>query len=243
MRQLTYIPLALALPVLASLPTSAPSSSSSYSPARMPSPSTLDEATANARQWCTICQTNPPMSLYQPIAVSALEICGSVTSGTDTKLMKFALYAVDDTANARQWCTICQTNPLMSLYQPIAVSVLEICGSVTSGTDMKLALYAVDETALIFLLFWRCTKDIVDSLRVIDDSLIFVAGFWTNIRRHIENAQISTNKRGNFTTHVVTSGTRAPHQRTHSQGTSHYWVHDMIRTDMSRSWPNVPQTW
>ncbi|KAJ7245291.1 hypothetical protein C8J57DRAFT_1476515 [Mycena rebaudengoi] len=176
---------------------------------------------------------------YFPAAISVL----TGIQGTDTKLMKFALYAVDDTANARQWCTICQTNPLMSLYQPIAVSVLEICGSVTSGTDMKLALYAVDETALIFLLFWRCTKDIVDSLRVIDDSLIFVAGFWTNIRRHIENAQISTNKRGNFTTHVVTSGTRAPHQRTHSQGTSHYWVHDMIRTDMSRSWPNVPQTW
>jgi hypothetical protein len=65
---------------------------------------------------------------YFPAAISVL----TGIQGTDTKLMKFALYAVDDTANARQWCTICQTNPLMSLYQPIAVSVLEICGSVTS---------------------------------------------------------------------------------------------------------------
>jgi hypothetical protein len=74
----------------------------------------LPDASANARQWCTICQTNPLMSIYQPIAVSALEICTAVRSvrlispvpisvlmgiqSTDTKLMKLALYAVHETA-------------------------------------------------------------------------------------------------------------------------------------------------
>ncbi|KAJ7274685.1 hypothetical protein C8J57DRAFT_1224271 [Mycena rebaudengoi] len=64
----------------------------------MPPPTRLDEASATAHQWWTTCQTNPRMSVYQPIAVSAFEICVAVGSSTDTKLMKLALYAIDDTA-------------------------------------------------------------------------------------------------------------------------------------------------
>ncbi|KAJ7245276.1 hypothetical protein C8J57DRAFT_1242271 [Mycena rebaudengoi] len=92
-------------------------------------------------------------------------------------------------AKAHQWCTICQTNPKMSVYQPIAVSALEICAVSTDTKLMKLALYAVDETALNSLLFWRPTK-----------------GFWMTSARHIENAQISKNKPGNlFSRHISSS--------------------------------------
>ncbi|KAJ7256286.1 hypothetical protein C8J57DRAFT_1472997 [Mycena rebaudengoi] len=92
----------------------------------------------------------------------------------------------------------------MSVYQPIAVSALEICVAVGSSTDtklMKLALYAVDETALLlnssqvgpvppeFLALLEAYE------RILDD-----------IRRHIENAQISTNKRENlFSRHMSSS--------------------------------------
>ncbi|KAJ7249990.1 hypothetical protein C8J57DRAFT_1239551 [Mycena rebaudengoi] len=64
----------------------------------MPAPTRLAEASANARQLCTICQTDPLMSVYQPIAISALQICGAAGSSTDKKLLKLALYAVDKTA-------------------------------------------------------------------------------------------------------------------------------------------------
>ncbi|KAJ7245278.1 hypothetical protein C8J57DRAFT_1725306 [Mycena rebaudengoi] len=118
----------------------------------MPPPSRLAEASATARQWCTICQTNPRMSVYQPIAVSALEICGAVSSSTDTKLMKLALYAADETA-------------LLLNRSPVA---------------------PVPEEFLALLEAYE---------RILD-----------NIRRHIENAQISTNKRRNlFSRHIYSS--------------------------------------
>ncbi|KAJ7256324.1 hypothetical protein C8J57DRAFT_1721502 [Mycena rebaudengoi] len=125
---------------------------SSCSPARMPPPTRLDEASATARQWCTICQTSPRMSVYQPIAVSALEICVAVGSSMDTKLMKLALYAVDETALL---LNSSQVGPVPPEF---------------------LALLEAYE-------------------RILDD-----------IRRHIENAQISTNKRGNlFSRHMSSS--------------------------------------
>ncbi|KAJ7248929.1 hypothetical protein C8J57DRAFT_1239937 [Mycena rebaudengoi] len=118
----------------------------------MPPPSPLAEASAKAHQWCTICQTNPRMSVYQPIAVSALEICGAVSSSTDTKLMKLALYAADETA-------------LLLNRSPVS---------------------PVPEEFLALLEAYE---------RILD-----------NIRRHIENAQISTNKRGNlFSRHISSS--------------------------------------
>ncbi|KAJ7250001.1 hypothetical protein C8J57DRAFT_1668495 [Mycena rebaudengoi] len=144
-------PHALALPALASLPPSA-LSSSSCSAVLMPLPSPLDEASANARQWCTIYQTNPRMSVYQPIAVSALEICGAVRSSTDTKLLKLAFFAVDETA-------------------------------------LLLNRSSVGPVPQEFLALLEAYERILD-----------------NIRRHIENAQISTNKRGNlFSRHITSS--------------------------------------
>ncbi|KAJ7274723.1 hypothetical protein C8J57DRAFT_1466671 [Mycena rebaudengoi] len=118
----------------------------------MPPPTRLAEASATARQWCTICQTNPRMSVYQPIAVSAFEICVAVGSSTDTKLMKLALYAVDETALL---LNSSQVGPIPPEF---------------------LALLEAYE-------------------RILDD-----------IRRHIENAQISTNRRGNlFSRHMSSS--------------------------------------
>ncbi|KAJ7249994.1 hypothetical protein C8J57DRAFT_1668488 [Mycena rebaudengoi] len=134
-------PHALTLPAFASLPPSALSSSASCSLTRMPPPTRLDEASANARQWCTICQTNSLMSVYEPIAISALKICGAAGSSTDKKLLKLALYAVDETA-------------LLLNRSPVPQE---------------------------FLALLEAYERILDS-----------------IRRHIENAQISTNKRGNL---------------------------------------------
>ncbi|KAJ7274695.1 hypothetical protein C8J57DRAFT_1466659 [Mycena rebaudengoi] len=115
----------------------------------MPPPTRLDEASATAHQWCTICQTNPRMSVYQPIAVSALEICVAVGSSTDTTLMKLALYAVDETA-------LLLNSSQVGPVPPEFLALLEA---------------------------------------ILDD-----------IRRHIENAQISTNKRGNlFSRHMSSS--------------------------------------
>ncbi|KAJ7248936.1 hypothetical protein C8J57DRAFT_1724047 [Mycena rebaudengoi] len=118
----------------------------------MPPPSRLAEASATARQWCTICQTNPRMSVYQPTAVSALEICDSVSSSTDRKLLKLALYAVDETA-------------LLLNRSPVGPVPQE------------------------FLALLEAYESILD-----------------NIRRYIENAQISMNKRGNlFSRHITSS--------------------------------------
>ncbi|KAJ7274716.1 hypothetical protein C8J57DRAFT_1591930 [Mycena rebaudengoi] len=115
----------------------------------MPPPTRFDEASATARQWCTICHTSPRMSVYQPIAVSALEICVAVGSRTDTKLMKLALYAIDETA------LLLNRSPVGPV-PPEFLALLEA---------------------------------------ILDD-----------IRRHIENAQISTNKRGNlFSRHMSSS--------------------------------------
>ncbi|KAJ7249965.1 hypothetical protein C8J57DRAFT_1475121 [Mycena rebaudengoi] len=118
----------------------------------MPPPSRLAEASATARQWCTICQTNPRMSVYQPIAVSALEICGAVSSSTDRKLLKLALYAVDETARL-------------------------------------LNRSSVGPVPQEFLALLEAYESILD-----------------NVRRYIENAQISMNKRGNlFSRHITSS--------------------------------------
>ncbi|KAJ7256278.1 hypothetical protein C8J57DRAFT_1721481 [Mycena rebaudengoi] len=124
----------------------------------MPPPTRLAEASATARQWCTICQTNPRMSVYQPIAVSAFEICVAVGSSTDTKLMKLALYAVDETA-------LLLNSSQVGLVPPEFLALLEAYER--HGTHFE----------------------------ILD-----------NIRRHIENAQISTNKRGNiFSRHITSS--------------------------------------
>ncbi|KAJ7248953.1 hypothetical protein C8J57DRAFT_1724057 [Mycena rebaudengoi] len=110
----------------------------------MPAPTRLAEASANARQLCTICQTDPLMSVYQPIAISALQICGAAGSSTDKKLLKLALYAVDKTA-------------LLLNRSPVGPIARE------------------------FLALLEAYERILDS-----------------IKRHIENAQISTNKWGNL---------------------------------------------
>ncbi|KAJ7274671.1 hypothetical protein C8J57DRAFT_1714498 [Mycena rebaudengoi] len=97
----------------------------------------------------------------------------------------------------------CPHQPASMKPRPPHANAFEICVAVGSSTDtklMKLALYAVDETALLlnrspvgpvppeFLALLEAYE------RILDD-----------IRRHIESAQISTNKRGNLISRHMSS--------------------------------------